>query len=145
MTNVISSASQTGLEGIGLYGATKWGLLGLTKSLIKEARPYNIRVTAGDFVFTSICSGRGETITEQTETALTQLQTYLQHAGVTLDDVVKVTVTFKRGERFDEMKPVFRAFFPNGFPARNTILVDEFLSASIKLQIEAIAYRPQRA
>ncbi|MBN1642610.1 MAG: SDR family oxidoreductase [Anaerolineae bacterium] len=44
--NVISTASQTGLEGIGLYGATKWGLLGLTKSLIKEARPYNVRVTA---------------------------------------------------------------------------------------------------
>jgi NADP-dependent 3-hydroxy acid dehydrogenase YdfG len=29
-----------------VYGATKWGLLGLTKSLIKEARPYSIRVTA---------------------------------------------------------------------------------------------------
>jgi NAD(P)-dependent dehydrogenase (short-subunit alcohol dehydrogenase family) len=44
--NVISTASQIGLEQIGVYGATKWGLLGLTKSLIKEARPYNVRVTA---------------------------------------------------------------------------------------------------
>lgn len=44
--NVVSSASQIGLEEIGAYGATKWGLLGLTKSLIKEARPHNIRVTA---------------------------------------------------------------------------------------------------
>ena len=44
--NVISTASQIGLEQIGVYGATKWGLLGLTKSLIKEARPYGIRVTA---------------------------------------------------------------------------------------------------
>jgi short-subunit dehydrogenase len=44
--NVISTASQIGLEDIGVYGATKWGLLGLTKSLIKEARPYGIRVTA---------------------------------------------------------------------------------------------------
>ena len=44
--NVISTAAQIGLEQIGVYGATKWGLLGLTKSLIKEARPYNIRVTA---------------------------------------------------------------------------------------------------
>ena len=71
------------------------------------------------------------------------LQRYLSHAGATLEDVVKVTVTFKRGENFAEMKPVFRRYFPNGFPARNTILVDEFLSSSIKLQIEAIAYRPQ--
>jgi NADP-dependent 3-hydroxy acid dehydrogenase YdfG len=44
--NVVSTASQIGLEEMGAYGATKWGLLGLTKSLIKEARPYNVRVTA---------------------------------------------------------------------------------------------------
>jgi NAD(P)-dependent dehydrogenase (short-subunit alcohol dehydrogenase family) len=46
MTNVVSTASQVGLEDMGAYGATKWGLLGLTKTLIKEARPYGIRVTA---------------------------------------------------------------------------------------------------
>jgi len=44
--NVVSTAAQIGLEDMGAYGATKWGLLGLTKSLIKEARPYNVRVTA---------------------------------------------------------------------------------------------------
>ena len=104
---------------------------------------YSSYVTAGDFVLTSICSGSGETITEQTASALDMLQRYLSHAGVTLDDVVKVTVTFMRGESFDEMKAVFKRYFPNGFPARNTILVDEFLSSAIKLQIEAIAYRPQ--
>ena len=111
--------------------------------LDQQGWTYSSYVTAGDFVFTSICSGHGETITEQTESALDMLQSYLAHAGVTLDDVVKVTVTFKRGENFDEMKPVFRRYFPNGFPARNTILVDEFLGRAIKLQIEAIAYKPQ--
>lgn len=103
---------------------------------------YSSYVVAGNFVFTSVCSGFGNTITKQTEAALTQLQGYLEHARVTLDDVVKVTVTFKRGENFDEMKPVFRKYFPNGFPARNTILVDEFLHPDIKLQIEGVAYRP---
>jgi len=44
--NVVSTAAQIGLEEMGAYGATKWGLLGLTKSLVKEARPYNVRVTA---------------------------------------------------------------------------------------------------
>ena len=111
--------------------------------LDKQGWTYSSYVVAGDFVFTSICSGRGKSITEQTETALEQLKTYLNHAQATLDDVVKVTVTFKRGESFDEMKPVFARYFPNGFPARNTILVDEFLSSTIKLQIEAIAYKPQ--
>jgi enamine deaminase RidA (YjgF/YER057c/UK114 family) len=40
------------------------------------------------------------------------------------------------------MKQVFRDYFPNGYPARNTILVDEFLGETIKLQIEGIAYKP---
>jgi enamine deaminase RidA (YjgF/YER057c/UK114 family) len=66
--------------------------------LDKQGWTYSSYVIAGDFIFTSICSGKGETITEQTETALTQLTGYLGHAQATLDDVVKVTVTFKRGE-----------------------------------------------
>jgi len=104
---------------------------------------YSSYVRAGDFVFTSVCSGFGETITEATEGALEMLKRYLAPAGATLDDVVKVTVTFKRSEAFDEMKPVWRRYFPNGFPARNTILVDAFLSDAIKLQVEAIAYIPE--
>ncbi|MCD4751918.1 MAG: RidA family protein [Anaerolineaceae bacterium] len=96
---------------------------------------YSSYVTAGDFIFTSVCSGCGNTIKEATETALNQLGKYLRHAGADLDDLVKVTVTFKRGENFDEMKPVFKDYFPNGYPARNTILVDKFLGESIKLQI----------
>ncbi len=103
---------------------------------------YSSYVRAGDFIFTSICSGFGDTIKESTETALNQLKGFLNHAGSDLDDLVKVTVTFKRGENFDEMKPVFTEYFPNGYPARNTILVDEFLGKTIKLQIEGIAYKP---
>jgi 2-iminobutanoate/2-iminopropanoate deaminase len=103
---------------------------------------YSSYVKAGDFIFTSICSGFGDTIKEAAETALNQLKKFLNHAGADLDDLVKVTVTFKRGENFDEMKPVFREYFPNGYPARNTILVDEFLGKTIKLQIEGIAYKP---
>jgi len=105
---------------------------------------YSSYVVAGDFVFTSICTGWGETIDEHVENAVLQLQRYLGDAGVTLDDVVKVTVTFKRGEDFEAVKRVFRKYFRNGFPARNTILVDEFLNPNIRVQIEAIAYKPQK-
>ncbi len=75
-------------------------------------------------------------------TSFRPIRKYLKHAGADLEDLVKVTVTFKRGENFDEMKPVFKEYFPNGYPARNTILVDEFLGKSIKIQIEGIAYKP---
>ena len=103
---------------------------------------YSSYTKAGDFIFTSICSGAKENITDSTRQALDQLSHYLEHAGATLDDLVKVTVTFKIGENFDDMKPVFREYFPNGYPARNTILVSQFLNDKIKLQIEGIAYKP---
>jgi hypothetical protein len=35
---------------------------------------YSSYVRAGDFIFTSICSGFGDTIKEATETALNQLR-----------------------------------------------------------------------
>lgn len=110
--------------------------------LDQQGWTYSSYVKAGDYIFTSICSGFGETIKEATETALDKLENFLNHAGADLDDLVKVTVTFKRGENFDEMKDVFREYFPKGYPARNTILVEEFLGSEIKLQIEGIAYSP---
>ncbi len=104
---------------------------------------YSSYAKAGDFIFTSACVGYGDTIRDATETALNHLKKYLNHAGANLDDLVKVTVTFKRGESFEELKVVFREYFPNGFPARNTILVDEFLNEAIRLTIGGIAYKPQ--
>lgn len=104
---------------------------------------YSSYVIAGDYIFTSICTGWGETIEEHVENALLSLQKHLNHAGATLDDVAKVTVTFKRGEDFEALKGVFKKYFKNGYPARNTILVEAFLNESILIQIEAIAYKPQ--
>jgi enamine deaminase RidA (YjgF/YER057c/UK114 family) len=104
---------------------------------------YSSYVIAGDYVFTSICTGWGNTIEEHVENAILRLQGYLKDADASLDDVVKVTVTFKRGENFEALKNAFRKHFKNGFPARNTILVDEFLNPKILIQIEAIAYKPR--
>ena len=44
--NVVSTVAQIGMEQMSGYSASKWGLLGMTKSLVKEARPYGIRVSA---------------------------------------------------------------------------------------------------
>lgn len=53
-------------------------------------------------------------------------------------------MTLKRGENFDAVKDAFRNYFTNGFPARNTILVDAFLNLAIRIQIEAIASKPKQ-
>jgi len=108
----------------------------------KQGWTYSSYVIAGDYIFTSIRSGWGNTIEEQAESAILDLQKCLNDAKATLDDVAKVTVTLKRGENFEAIKDAFRKHFRNGFPARNTILVDEFLGPSILIQIEAIAYKP---
>jgi 2-iminobutanoate/2-iminopropanoate deaminase len=105
---------------------------------------YSSYVIAGDYIFTSICTGWGTTIDEHVENAILKLQQYLNDAKATLDDVAKVTVTLKRGENFEALKEVFRKYFTNGFPARNTILVDAFLNPNILIQLEAIAYKPER-
>ena len=43
---------------------------------------YSSYVRAGDFIFTSICSGFGDTIKEVTETTLNQLRKYLKQQGL---------------------------------------------------------------
>ena len=60
---------------------------------------YSSHVVAGDFIYTSICSGYGENVGAATEVALTHLKKYLDHAGASMEDLVKVTVTLKRGEK----------------------------------------------
>jgi enamine deaminase RidA (YjgF/YER057c/UK114 family) len=110
--------------------------------LDQQGWTYASYVIAGDYIFTSTCTGWGHTLEEHVENAIVRLQRYLQDAGATLDDVVKVTVTLKRGENFEVLNAVFRKYFPHGFPARNTILVEEFLHPAILIQIEAIAYKP---
>ena len=46
IVNVISSVVHLGIETMGAYSTMKMGLLGLTRVLIKEARPYGVKVTA---------------------------------------------------------------------------------------------------
>ena len=105
---------------------------------------YSSYVVAGDFIFTSICNDGGRNIEEQTENSIKNLEVLLKDAGVTLDEVVKTTVTIKRGENFEKVKDVYRRYFLNGYPARNTIIVEEFLNDKILMQIEAIAYKPKQ-
>lgn len=106
---------------------------------------YSSYVTAGDFIFTSIISGSGNTLKEQADNSIINLANLLSNESITLDDVVKVTVTFKKGHNFEDIKDIFKKHFKNGYPARNTIIVDSFLGASILFQIDAIAFKPNKA
>ena len=104
---------------------------------------------AGDYVFTSHHGGvvdnegnRLESVEEQTQQCFESLAKTLDAAGVTLDDVVKTTVLLKNSGDFEKVKDVYKSVFPEGYPARTTI-ISEFLSPEILVQIDAVAYKPR--
>ena len=101
---------------------------------------------AGNFIFTSYHGGVNddngnllETIEAQTEQTFKNLQKTLKHAGVSLDDIVKITVLIKHKDEFRRMVGIYKQHFKDEFPVRTTIITD-FLSKNILLQIDAVAY-----
>ena len=61
-------------------------------------------------------------------------------AGCTLDDVVKTLVVIADARDFGAFNKVYASYFPNNPPARTTL--EARLMIDIKVEIEAVAYRP---
>jgi len=109
--------------------------------------PLSPAVRAGDFVYISgqvpvdadriVVKGG---ITEQTEQVLQNVKAALALAGCTLDDVVKTTVWLEDARDFGAFNAVYANHFPKNPPARTT--VESRLMIDIKIEVEAVAYRP---
>ncbi len=111
--------------------------------------PLSPAVRAGDFVHVSgqvpvDASGRVVPggIVEQTEQVMRNLEAALALAGCTLADVVKTQVFLEDARDFAAFNQVYARFFPSDPPARTT--VEARLMIDIKVEIEAIAYKPLR-
>ena len=61
-------------------------------------------------------------------------------AGCTMDDVVKTTVWLEDARDFGTFNAVYARHFPQDPPARTT--VESRLMIDIKIEVEAVAYRP---
>ncbi|MES0008605.1 RidA family protein [Mesorhizobium sp. M0062] len=109
--------------------------------------PLSPAVRAGDFVYISgqvpvdgdriVVKGG---ITEQTEQVLQNVKAALALAGCTMDDVVKTTVWLEDARDFGAFNAVYAKHFPKNSPARTT--VESRLMIDIKIEVEAVAYRP---
>lgn len=109
--------------------------------------PLSPAVRAGDFVFASgqvpvgpdgiVVKGG---VSEQTEQVLANLKAALALAGCTLDDVVKTTVWLEDARDFGAFNAVYGKHFSKEPPARTT--VESRLMVDIKIEVEAIAYKP---
>jgi 2-iminobutanoate/2-iminopropanoate deaminase len=92
------------------------------------AGPYSHAVVANGFVF---ISGQGpvnpetgampDAFADQVRQTFENVQTILEAAGSSLDDVVKVNAYVTDLTRFAEFNEVYKEFFQNDPPARTTV------------------------
>jgi 2-iminobutanoate/2-iminopropanoate deaminase len=109
--------------------------------------PYSHVVIAGDFVFVAGQIARDAKtgklieagIGPQTTRCIEIVREILARCGLTLRDVVRVTVYLKDLSDFDAMNRAYVAAFPAPFPARSTPQVG--LPFGALVGIEVTAYR----
>ena len=81
----------------------------------------------------------GETIEEQTEQALKNIQAILESEGLSMKNVVKTTVLMQNIGDFAAMNEVYAEFFTEECPARAAYEVAKLPKGAL-VEIEAIAY-----
>jgi 2-iminobutanoate/2-iminopropanoate deaminase len=105
--------------------------------------PYSPAVRAGDFIFVSgQVPGEPGDIAHETRQVLNNLKKILEGCGAGLADVVKCSVFLADGNDFPAMNAVYAEFFGDAKPARSTV-VTGFAIPKIKVEIDAVAYRPK--
>ncbi len=118
-----------------------------TEKAPRPVGPYSQAVIAGDLVFVSgqvpIDPATGRVIEgdfeAQVRRVMENLKAVLEAAGLTLDDVVKVTAYLKDASRFQDFNRVYSEYFRGSFPARTTVFVAD-LPAGAQVEIDVIAY-----
>jgi 2-iminobutanoate/2-iminopropanoate deaminase len=111
------------------------------------AFPYSPAIVAGDHIYVSgqgpidPATGQiqGDSIEEQVELTLNNVQRILHAANATTDDAVKVTAYLSDLNHFDRYNAVYRRFFAEPRPARTT--VEAKLWGGILVEIDVIAVR----
>lgn len=109
---------------------------------------YSRAVVVGDWVFVSGTTGFdyesmtiSESLPEQTEQCLRNIQSALAQAGASLRDVVRVTYVLPRAEDFPQCWPILRRHFGDVRPAAMMISAG-LADPRMLIEIEVTAYRP---
>lgn len=82
----------------------------------------------------------GNTVEQQTQQVLKNLNAVLNAAGCSLDDVVKTTVFLTNIDDFATVNAVYGRYFTTEFPARSAVAV-KALPKGAMVEIEAIAIK----
>ena len=108
--------------------------------------PYSWATRHGNLIFlagTAAMGADGKLVGEgdigrQTEATLENLKAAVTAAGGSLNDIVKTTVYLGDVRDYRGMNEVYRRYFPEGPPARAT-LITGFVVPGLLVEIEAIA------
>jgi len=109
--------------------------------------PYNQAVVAGDTMYISGQLGLdpktmefvSSDVEKQTEQALKNMGEILKCAGLSFNNVVKVTVLLKDIKDFAKVNDVYKKYFTTNYPARAAYQVAA-LPKDGAVEIEAVAY-----
>ena len=105
---------------------------------------------AGDFIFVTGTgpvdpkTGKlaGESIEEQTELVISNMESVLAADNATLSDVVKVTVHLSDPSLFARYNAVYARRFSAPYPVRTTVGSDLGALAGMLIEADCIAYAP---
>ena len=105
---------------------------------------------AGDFIFVTgtgpvDAAGKlvGETIEEQTEVTISNIESVLAADNATLADVVKSTVHLSDTSLFARYNAVYARRFSRPYPVRTTVGSDLRALPGMLIEVDCIAYAPQ--
>jgi len=106
--------------------------------------PFSAAVRSGNLLFVSGQVGMrdgkvGEGMEEQTRWTMENIRETLEHAGSSLERVVKCTVFIKDMSQWAAMNDVYREYFPAEPPARSSLGVNALALPELLIEIECIA------
>jgi 2-iminobutanoate/2-iminopropanoate deaminase len=84
----------------------------------------------------------GDDVERQTEQCLKNVQTILEAAGSSLQHVLRCGVFLMDMREFGNMNAAYSRLFGDHRPARTTVQVAGLPGDGLKVEIDAIAYRP---
>jgi 2-iminobutanoate/2-iminopropanoate deaminase len=107
---------------------------------------------AGDFIFVTGTgpidpdTGElvGDSIEQQTELTIKNVAAILEADGVSLDDVVKVTVHLSDTGLFARYNTVYAQHFRRPYPVRTTVGSNLGHTPGMLIEIDCIAYSPRK-
>ena len=109
---------------------------------------YSQGIRAGEFVYVTGCgpvdprTGKvtGETVEEQTDVVIDNVEAILRAAGATLADVVKATVHLADETEFARFNKVYAERFPPPLPVRTTVGSGMAHAPGMRVEIDVVAF-----